>query len=95
MCIVIGGRRENLGLSVTVLRLHKYPIFAGGGLVHCGGDPFWEIDRPLTYTLTNGMPSRVPFSSDQALMPIRPEPDEQTHAELQTVSGELYARVVP
>jgi hypothetical protein len=44
--------------------------------VQCGGDPFWEIDRPLTYTLTNGMPSRVPFSSDEALMPIRPDGTE-------------------
>lgn len=91
MAIVIRGPRENLGLSVTVLRLHKHPVFAGRVLVQCGGGPFWEIDRPLSYPAMEGPPVHVPFSADEALMPIRPERDDEFLEMLRESYGRLNA----
>ena len=76
MALVIGGMPENVGKMVTIVRLCAGIIVGKECFIHNRSGPFWEIDRPLLYRLTNGSFRAVPYSCDEYLLPIRPERDE-------------------
>ena len=76
LAIVIRGPKQNLGREVTVVRLCEHVVYSGGVFVHHGGAPFWELDRTLSYPASDGTAVEVPYSTDEALMPIRPDGTE-------------------
>lgn len=79
LALVVRGFPQNIGKLVTCLELVPdgfcFNTSAGPVLLRCDC-PIWRIDRPLSYTATNGAITEAPFAGDAALMPIRPQPDE-------------------
>jgi len=77
---------ENLGRMVTCLRVERPKTLMHSSL---DGEVIWRLDETLTWYLADGTQLKIPYAPDSALLPIRPEPDEdedEASRSLETVS---------